>query len=567
MHKFFERMSLITARKKILFSALATLVLALSVGVFRSAADTTPVTEVFGTAADGTILHWDAYTPSTPGPWPAVLVIHGGGFNSGTPSSSDGSVTCAQDLAAAGYLALSIEYRLAPPGSLPGQTSDGRFPDQEDDVKLAVHTARADSRCNGQVGAVGGSAGGYHTAFVAATGTIGYDRIDVGVSLSGLYDASDFSPNPTLDYFTSAVLNYVNVASTNTAALRAASAAWLADKTIAPLFMVNTLEDPMPYSQLGDMIMHLDALGVTKYQVLTLTGSAHAFANWPAVKDQALLFLANGFAGVPLPPPLPSTSPGDASKKLLNVSTRADVGTSYGVMIGGFIVTGTTDKRVVLCAIGPSLTQFGVPGALADPILSLYDSAGVLVESNDNWTVIPGIPNPLQPSSPSESLLTAILPAGSYTAILQGAGNLAGIALVEAYDLTPVNSTVINISTRGDIVTPSDVIIGGFIVGGTDPTSVIVRALGPSLGPLGVPTPLPNPYLELHDSNGTLLFANDNWRSTQEQQIIATTIPPTDDLESAIVATLSPGSYTAVVRDANFATGIALVEVYDLEPQ
>ena len=555
------------ASKKILFSALATLAQALSIGVFSSAADTTPVTEVFGTASDGTILHWDAYMPSSPGPWPAVLVIHGGGFMMGTPTSSDDSVTCAQDLAAAGYLALSIEYRLAPPGSLPGQTSDGRFPDQEEDVKLAVHTARSDPRCNGQVGAVGGSAGGYHTAFVAATGTIGYDRIDVGVSLSGLYDASDFSPSPNLDGFSSTVLNYVNVPASDIAALRAASAAWLADNTIAPLFMVNTLEDPMPYSQLGDMIMHLDALGVTKYQVLTLAGNAHAFANWPAVKDQALLFLANGFAGVPPPPPLPSPSPGDASKKLINVSTRADVGTGDDVMIGGFIVSGTTDKRVVLRAIGPSLTQFGLSGALADPILTLYDSAGVLVESNDNWTVIPGIPNPLQPANSSESLLTAILPAGSYTAILQGAGNDTGIALVEAYDLTPANSTVTNISTRGDIVTPNDVLIGGFMVGGTDPTSVIVRALGPSLGALGVPTPLPDPYLELHDSNGALLDANDNWRDTQEQQIIATTIPPTNNLESAIVETLSPGSYTAVVRDANFKTGIALVEVYDLEPQ
>jgi hypothetical protein len=128
-------------------------------------------------------------------------------------------------------------------------------------VKLAVRTARSDPRCNGQVGSVGGSAGGYHTAFVATTGTIGDDRIDVGVSLSGAYDISDFSPNPDLDYYTSTVTNYVGVLSTDTPALRAASPAWLADKTASPLFMVNTIEDPMPYSQLVDMIMHFDALG------------------------------------------------------------------------------------------------------------------------------------------------------------------------------------------------------------------------------------------------------------------------------------------------------------------
>ena len=553
-------------RDKHRFSALATLCLLLSVGVFSSAADTTPVTEVYGSASDGTVLHWVVYTPSIPGPWPAVLVIHGGGFDSGTPGSSTQSVTCAQDLASAGYIAFSIEYRLAPPGSLPGQISDGRFPDQEDDVKLAVRTARSDPRCNGQVGAIGGSAGGYHTAFVAATGTVGDDRIDVGVSLSGAYDISDFSPNPTLDYYTSTVTNYVGVASTDTTALRAASPAWLANKTISPLLMVNTLEDPMPYSQLGDMIMHLDALGITNYHALTLVGGGHAFEYWSTVKDQALAFFADGFAGVPPPPPLPSPSPGDASKKLVNISTRGDVGTGDGVMIGGFIITGATDKRVVLRALGPSLTQYGVNGVLADPILDLYDSAGILMESNDNRIVIPGIPNPLQPPDSSESLLTAILPPGGYTAILHGADNDTGIALVEAYDLTPINSTVVNISTRSDILTPNDVIIGGFIVGGTDPTQVIVRALGPSLAALGVPTPLPNPYLELHDSNGVLLDANDNWRSDQEQEIINTGIPPTNNLEAAIVETLAPGNYTAVVRDAAFSTGIALVEVYDLEP-
>ena len=209
--------------------------------------EATPPLEVYGTASDGTVLHWIVYTPSTPGPWPAVLVIHGGGFTSGTP----GQPITGEDLAAAGYIAFSIEYRLAPPGALPGQISDGRFPDQSDDVKLAVRTARADPRCNGQVGAVGGSAGGYQAAFCAATGTIGDDRLDVGVSLSGAYDLSDFSPNPSLDSYTANVTNYVNVPSTDTAALRAASPAWLADSATAPLFMANSLEDPMPYSQLA----------------------------------------------------------------------------------------------------------------------------------------------------------------------------------------------------------------------------------------------------------------------------------------------------------------------------
>jgi len=549
---------------KILFCALAAL--GLGVGISPVRGDVTPVTEVFGTAADGTVLHWVVYTPVTPGPWPAVLVIHGGGFNSGSPDSSPDSVTCAQDLATAGYIAFSIEYRLAPPGLLPGQKTDGRFPQQEDDVKLAVRTARADSRCNGKVGAVGGSAGGYHTAYVAATGTPGDDRIDVGVSLSGLYDASDFSPNQSLDYFTATVVNYFNVPATDVADLRAASPAWIADKTIAPLFFLNTLEDPMPYSQFSDFIVHLDALGVTNYQTFARTGSAHAFTNWVFVKDQALTFLANGFAGVPPPPPLPSPSPGDATKKLVNVSTRADVGTDDNVMVGGFIITGTTSKRVVLRALGPSLGPLGVSGFLSDPVLELYDSSGVLVESNDNRLALPGIPNPLLPPNDAESMITAFLPPGAYTTVLHGAGNLTGNALCEAYDVEPSSATVDNISTRGQVTSNNDV-IGGLIIGGTDATRMIVRALGPSLAAYGVAAPLNDPYLELHNSNGTLLAANDNWRSTQEQEIIQTTIPPPDDQEAAIVATLTPGNYTAVVHGVNDTTGVTLVEAYDLTPQ
>jgi len=531
----------------------------------HASAPATAVTEVFGSASDGTVLHWDVYTPEGVGPWPAVLVIHGGGFYKGSPTSASESITCAQDLAAAGYIAFSIEYRLAPPGALAGQISEGRFPDQTDDVKLAVRAARNDPRCNGQVGAVGGSAGGSHTSFVAATGTPGDDRIDVGICLSGAFDLSDFSPNPLLVNIINNFTTYVGVPATDTAALRAASPAWLADAKTAPLFIVNSLKDFMPYSQLGDMIQHLDALGLTNYQVLSRAGNDHAFQHWTPVKDQALTFIANGFAGIPPPPPFPPPSIEAESKKLMNVSSRTDVGTGDNVMVGGFIVTGDIDKRVDLRAIGPSLGQFGVSGALANPILSLYDSSGTLIEANDNRVAIPGVPNPLLPSDPAESLLTAILPPGSYTAVLQGVNDGTGVALVEVYDHEPASSSVANISTRGNIGNSSDVLIGGFIVGGADPTNIIVRALGPSLGAFGVANALPDPVLELHDGNGALLSSNDSWRSDQEQEILATQIAPSDDREAAILATLPPGSYTALVRDTLSSTGIVLFEVYDLD--
>ncbi len=536
-----------------------------SLALGRSVQAVVPTTEVFGNASDGTVLHWVVYTPTTAGPWPAVLIIHGGGFDSNSPNSSPESINCAQDMAAAGYIAFSIEYRLAPPGALPGQASDGRFPDQSDDAQLAIRAARTDQRGNGQVAAVGGSGGGYLTAFWAGSGTPGDDRIDVGVGLSGVYDLSDFSPNPTLNYFTNTVTNYVGVTTTDTAALRAASPAWFVDSAIAPLLMVNSISDPMPYSQMGDMIEHLDALGVTNYQAITFPGGTHAFANWPSVKVQALAFIANGFAGIAPPPPVPVPPPGSITKQLLNVSTRATAGAGDGVMVGGFIVSGTTNKRVVLRALGPSLAQSGVNGTLADPVLTLYNANGVLMESNNNRLQLDGVVNLLLPSNPAESYLTAILPPGSYTAVLEGVNGAAGVALVEAYDLTPGNSRVGNISTRANIAFAGDVMVGGFIIGGIDSTQVIVRGLGPSLAPYGIANPLPNPALEIYDSNGVQVGANDDWRSTQAQQIQATSLQPANSLEAAIVTALAPGNYTAVVHDAGQGTGIGLVEVYNLD--
>jgi acetyl esterase/lipase len=518
--------------------------------------------ELFANAADGTPLHWVVYTPATSGPWPAVIVIHGGGFSAGSPTSSPESVNCARDLAAAGFIAFSIEYRLAPEGFLPGQVSDGRFPDQSNDVKLAVLAARQDARCNGQVGAVGGSAGGYQTAFVAGTGTVGQDRVDVGVGLSGAYDLSDFSPDPGINAFIGNVTNYVGVSESDIAALQAASPAYLADANTAPLLLVNTEQDPMPFSQLADMTTKLDALGLVNYQTVTFPGSQHAFAYWPLIKDQALAFLASGFAGVP--PPAKAPSP---SQLLLNVSTRVRVQSGTGVMIGGFIIAGDVPKRVVLRAMGPSLSDAGITDVLRDPVLELYDSTGSLVAQNDNCSSLPPdqIPTGLKPFSGRESLISVTLPQGSYTGVLRGANGATGVGLFELYDLDAASSRLTNISTRGEVGSGSDAMIGGFIIGGDDPTKVIVRAIGPSLAASNIPNPMADPLLDLYDTNGSLISSNDDWRSAQAEQIIASGVPPSDDREAAIVATLLPGGYTAMVRSAVGSEGVALFEVYDLE--
>jgi hypothetical protein len=157
------------------------------------------------------------------------------------------------------------------------------------------------------------------------------------------------------------------------------------------------------------------------------------------------------------------------------------------------------------------------------------------------------------------------LQPGAYTAIVRDLDNQPGLALVEVYDLDPKDSLLANISTRGKVQTADNVMIGGFIIGGVDPTKVLVRAIGPSLTANGIALPLADPVLELHDANGDMISTNDNWRSTQQTDIIATGIPPSDDRESAIIATVQPGSYTAIVRGQSSTTGVALVEVYNLD--
>lgn len=514
------------------------------------------VTEQYGTAPDGTPLHWVVYTPNGKGPWPAVLVIHGGGFKAGGPGSG---TACGQDLAQAGYIAFSIEYRLAPPGKLVGQVSSGRYPEQTDDVKMAVRAARSDPRCNGQVGAVGGSAGGSHVAYVATTGTPGDDRIDVGVCLSGPFDFVDFDNawNPS---FLTDVTNYVGVPATDTADLKAASPAFQPGvATAAPLFLIASAQDPMPPAQLPDLVAKLSGNGMTNYQQTIIPGDLHSFDYWSTVSAQAIAFLKENFAPGP-----------HNTQEMVNLSTRIMVKGGDAGLIGGFIITGKTPKDVVLRGLGPSLTDLHVSGALSDPVLDLYDSSGKLIAENDNWQS-PAAPEVaaagLTPTNPNESLIATSLPPGSYTAVLHGAGDASGVGLLELYDLDPASSHMSNISSRGEVSAGEGAMIGGFINGGSQPTTVLVRAIGPSLANYGVQNALPDPMLELHDNDGNLIASNDNWRSTQQQQIIATTIPPQNDKESAIVATLPPGRYTAVVTGAGGATGVALVEVYDIDPQ
>lgn len=256
---------------------------------------------------------------------------------------------------------------------------------------------------------------------------------------------------------------------------------------------------------------------------------------------------------------------GTVPVSLANIATRLPVQRGDNVLIGGFIVTGAQPKKILLRAIGPSLS---LPGVLANPILELRTSSGSLLAVNDNWrtdqeaeikaTTIP-------PTNELESAIVTTVPANSsaYTAIMRGANGAVGTGVVEIYDLDrTVDSKLGNISTRGLIQTGDNILIGGLIVSGQDSVKVIVRAIGPSLP---FPEKLADPTLELRDVNGAVLGINNDWRSDQEAEIIATTIPPGDDRESAIVRTLTPGNYTAVVRGKDDGTGIGVVEAYTLQ--
>ena len=262
--------------------------------------------------------------------------------------------------------------------------------------------------------------------------------------------------------------------------------------------------------------------------------------------------------------------PNSTASRLANISTRLQAGVGDDVPIAGFIVRGGSDKRIMIRGIGPSLNSSGITNFLPDPILDLHDSTGALVATNDNWVDNYNqqeiIDTSAAPASPNESVILARLPSDNngvaYTAVLRDADNLTGVGLIEVYDLDPeLDSRVLNISTRGRVDLGDNAVIGGLIVTGQSFQRVIVRAIGPSLPVAGK---LDDPTLELHDNNGGLLASNDNWRSDQEAAIIATGIPPSNDLESAIVALLPPANYTAIVRGVNNTTGVALVEVYAL---
>jgi hypothetical protein len=253
---------------------------------------------------------------------------------------------------------------------------------------------------------------------------------------------------------------------------------------------------------------------------------------------------------------------------LLNVSARLRVHAGDNALLAGLIKRAGRHSfgQPILRALGPSLTAFGISDPLPDPTLSLHDESGTESAFNDNWKDDPFQRTRIEfsgvaPSHDLESALIANLD-GVSTAVVRGSGDTTGIGLLEIFDR---NATLANFSVRGLVETGDNVMIAGFIIdGGAEAIRLVVRAIGPSLAASGIANPLLDPVLELRDGNGKLIESNDNWRDRQEADLETVGLAPSDNSESAILARLPAGAYTAILRGKGNATGVALLEYYNL---
>ena len=252
--------------------------------------------------------------------------------------------------------------------------------------------------------------------------------------------------------------------------------------------------------------------------------------------------------------------------RMANISTRAAIGTGQNVAIAGFIINGDSPKPVMVRALGPSLTPFGVDGALADPMLDLRDGGGNQIATNDNWKDSQEqaiVDTGLAPANDSESAIVGTLTPGNYTAIVNGKGDTTGVGLIEVCELDST-ARLLNISTRGFVGGGDNVLIAGLTLNGTDNGAICFRALGPSLSTFGVQGVIADPRLDLFNAHGTKVGANNNWKDWQQNAIQSAGLAPASDTESALLTNLAPGNYTAIVSGISGTTDVALVEAYHL---
>lgn len=293
---------------------------------------------------------------------------------------------------------------------------------------------------------------------------------------------------------------------------------------------------------------------------VTLSSPSGAMLGSPA--SATITIIDNDTAPTPMPTP--------ARVQLSNISGRAFGQPNDQASISGFIIREGTGKHILARGIGPSLRNGNtpVPGAMQDPRIELHDGSGALIYANDNWRDSQEAEiqaTGLAPSDDREAAIAAVLPPGAYTAILRGANNSGGIALVEIYELQLFDGKLANVSVRGNVLTDDNVLINGLILQGGAPTQFLFRAIGPELHDRGLTGELQDPKLDVYNQNGVLLGSNDNWRDSPDAAAIqASGLAPTDDRESAVLLTLPAASYTAIVSGVNRTMGIALAETYQL---
>lgn len=338
------------------------------------------------------------------------------------------------------------------------------------------------------------------------------------------------------------------------------------DESVFSSFCSSVYEDaPLNYLVTYSLVTY-DGFETSYSQILALDNEGNKVFYYQYPTDRC----SGAFNSIPLH--LEKTSFPAIRPRTLNLSARGNVAADNDSLIGGFIVTGLTQKTIALRALGPSLASAGVAGALANPILHLYDATGALVATNDDWQSDSRsaelTANHLAPADPVESAILTSLNPGQYTVVINGRNAAAsGIGLVEVYDLSPqVDSKLANISARAKVTAEDGALITGFIVGDVDNATVIVRALGPSLAAFDVTNPLANPVLTVYDANGAVIASNDDWRNDVNAPLLTKNgLAPVNDLEAAVALHPPAGGYSAVVQGVGETTGVGLAEVFDLD--
>lgn len=274
--------------------------------------------------------------------------------------------------------------------------------------------------------------------------------------------------------------------------------------------------------------------------------------------------------------------PGDEAGRIENLSTRGWVGTDATQMIAGFVIHGSTPKQVLIRAVGPTLSGYGVQGALTDPQIKLFDSASVQLGGNNDWgtnanlTAIAAASTAVSafalPAGSKDAVLLTTLAPGSYTIQISGVNNTTGVALAEVYDCeAPGGTRLVNISSRGFIGTGDNVSIPGFIVSGDAPKKLLIRGVGPTLGSYGVPGVIADPTIALVNAAQVTVAANDDWSTAPNLGALTAATAQVSAFplaagshDAALLVTVEPGLYTVVVSGVGATTGVSLVEVYEV---